>query len=135
MNFKVFNPDEWRHVAKNVAELLKHPLLLLSGDLGAGKTTFTQYLLQELGSTDTVCSPTYALVNEYDANGKSVYHFDLYRLNDEAEVDNIGMEEYLNSGNLCIIEWPEVYMSELSYYPHHSISLKSTGNYRDVVFQ
>ncbi|WP_435939440.1 tRNA (adenosine(37)-N6)-threonylcarbamoyltransferase complex ATPase subunit type 1 TsaE [Moraxella bovoculi] len=80
--------------------------LWLSGDLGVGKTTFTRYLLRELGHTGAVKSPTYTLVEPYNIKGKPVYHADLYRLNDPEELDFIGFFEYFDETNsLVIIEW------------------------------
>ena len=73
--------------------------------LGAGKTTFVKCLLAELGTLDDVTSPTYSIINEYTYEKGLIYHLDLYRLNTIDEALNIGIEEYLHSGNYCLIEW------------------------------
>ncbi|MFN6115113.1 MAG: tRNA (adenosine(37)-N6)-threonylcarbamoyltransferase complex ATPase subunit type 1 TsaE [Flavobacteriales bacterium] len=79
------------------------------GDLGAGKTTLIKAMGQVLGVADAMSSPTFALVNEYRSGaGDPVYHFDLYRLKDAAELDAIGFSEYVDSGNYCFIEWPQL---------------------------
>jgi tRNA threonylcarbamoyladenosine biosynthesis protein TsaE len=84
------------------------PVVAFSGELGAGKTTLIQALCQELGVEREVTSPTFALVNEYfNAAGESIFHFDLYRIEEEAELYDLGYEEYFYSGNFCFIEWPE----------------------------
>ena len=78
------------------------------GEMGAGKTTLIRALCDRLGITDTVTSPTFALVNEYHTEtGEPIYHFDFYRINRIEEVFDFGYEEYFYSGNLCLIEWPE----------------------------
>jgi tRNA threonylcarbamoyladenosine biosynthesis protein TsaE len=80
------------------------------GQMGSGKTTFINYLCKSIGVRDTVGSPTFSLVNEYKAGGEAaqtIYHIDLYRLQDEAEAIRAGMEEYLYSGAICLVEWPE----------------------------
>ncbi len=83
-------------------------VIAFSGELGAGKTTFIQALCRELGVTTDVNSPTFSLVNEYfTADGSSIYHFDLYRIEDPAELFDLGYEEYFFSGDRCFIEWPE----------------------------
>lgn len=90
----------------------EHPnarVFALHGDLGAGKTTLIKGFCAALGVKDQASSPSFAIVNEYRAaNGSPVYHFDLYRLKDETELDGIGFEEYLESGHYCFIEWPEL---------------------------
>ena len=81
---------------------------IFSGFLGAGKTTFITALCKELGVTDVISSPTFAIVNEYETiSGKSIYHFDFYRINKVEEAFDFGYEDYFYSGNLCFIEWPE----------------------------
>ena len=79
------------------------------GSMGAGKTTFTVALCKALGVTDdSVCSPTFTIVNEYKRkNGSPVFHFDFYRIRHNSEAMNIGLEDYLYSGEICIMEWPE----------------------------
>ena len=80
------------------------------GPMGAGKTTFIKKLVEEMGTTDVVNSPTFAIVNVYDVEQPikgEVYHFDCYRLKDIREAIDFGAEEYLYSGNYCFIEWPE----------------------------
>ena len=82
-----------------------HEVILESG---AGKTTFIQWLCKELGVTAEVNSPTFSLVNEYfTPEGSSIYHFDLYRIEDPGELYDMGYEEYFYSGDRCFIEWPE----------------------------
>ncbi len=84
------------------------------GLMGAGKTTFIKALCQELGSTDYVTSPTFALINEYRIPDKSViYHFDFYRIKKLEEAFDLGYEDYIYSGNYCFIEWPELIESLL----------------------
>lgn len=79
------------------------------GTMGAGKTTLISAIMEYLGSSDNVTSPTFALVNQYStANGDTVYHFDFYRINRIEEVFDMGYEEYFYSDDLCLIEWPEL---------------------------
>ena len=81
---------------------------LLKGEMGAGKTTFVKELCKELKIEDTVNSPTFAIVNEYKGKNNTIYHFDCYRLKNIQEAIEIGFEDYINSENLCLIEWPEI---------------------------
>jgi len=84
------------------------------GAMGAGKTTFIKAICHELGSTDYVTSPTFALINEYTTSkGFVVYHFDFYRIKKLEEAFDLGYEDYIYSGNYCFIEWPEMIESLL----------------------
>ncbi len=92
-----------------IAEASKKPIILLKGNLGAGKTTLTKYILKALGVTEPVTSPTFNIVSTYETEkGLSINHFDLYRIKTIDELFEIGFEEYLDSGNYCLIEWPEI---------------------------
>ena len=83
-------------------------LVAFYAPMGAGKTTFITALCNRLGVEDAVCSPTFTIVNEYlSATGDSVYHFDFYRITKPSEALDIGLEDYLYSGSLCLMEWPE----------------------------
>ena len=86
-----------------------YTIVLLKGELGSGKTTFVKALCQQIGVMDPVSSPTFSLVQEYRSPSRgTVYHMDLYRLKTPNELEQIGFEEYLDSGNICLIEWPEL---------------------------
>ncbi|ANF49506.1 tRNA threonylcarbamoyladenosine biosynthesis protein TsaE [Chryseobacterium glaciei] len=126
--------EDWQGVVDQIIPQLQHNIFLLKGNLGAGKTTFTQFLLKNLGSQDEVNSPTYSIVNEYNTPKGKIFHFDLYRLKNIEEVYDIGIEEYLDNAFLCIIEWPEVYEDELYGLKYHTMSINNTGEHREVTF-
>jgi tRNA threonylcarbamoyladenosine biosynthesis protein TsaE len=83
-------------------------IIVLHGEMGAGKTTLVKAMAEQLGVSTGMSSPTFSIVNEYEtADGSKVYHFDFYRLKNEAEAYDIGIDEYFDSGNYCFIEWAE----------------------------
>ncbi|TXE20416.1 tRNA (adenosine(37)-N6)-threonylcarbamoyltransferase complex ATPase subunit type 1 TsaE [Psychroserpens burtonensis] len=94
-------------VAKQILDHISSRTILFYGDMGAGKTTLIKSLVKLLGSDDDVSSPTFSIVNEYNIKDKSIYHFDLYRINDEEEALNFGFEDYLYTANWLFIEWPQ----------------------------
>lgn len=105
MKFLSHSAEETFAFAKRVADKLKGgEIILLNGDLGAGKTTFTKGLARALGVKETVTSPTFTYVKEYDGR-LTLYHFDMYRVSDADEVYELGLEEYFYKGGVVIVEW------------------------------
>ncbi len=110
LKMEVKNLDETRQVAAAFAKSLTNPMVvLLNGDLGSGKTTFVKEVVKALGCDDLVTSPTFTLLNSYNAKFP-VYHFDMYRLSSAEEAMNVGFEEYFDKHSLdgvCFVEWSE----------------------------
>jgi tRNA threonylcarbamoyladenosine biosynthesis protein TsaE len=103
--------DNIREVAHQfVAAMGDNTVFAFYGKMGAGKTTFIKAVCEELGVTDVINSPTFAIVNEYrsDEAGELIYHFDFYRIKKLEEVYDMGYEDYFYSGAVCFIEWPEL---------------------------
>lgn len=115
MTLEARSEDDLTFIATEVLSLLNgRAIITIHGEMGAGKTTFVRYLAKAMGISENVSSPTYGYVNEYESSFfGTVYHFDLYRLSSEEEAYDIGIEEYIYSERLCIIEWPEVIESIL----------------------
>ncbi|MBQ5396737.1 MAG: tRNA (adenosine(37)-N6)-threonylcarbamoyltransferase complex ATPase subunit type 1 TsaE [Alistipes sp.] len=100
--------SDLERVADEVIDSLDgRTVVLLRGGMGAGKTTLVSRIAARLGAEDTVTSPTFALVNQYEGTECSIYHFDFYRIDRIEEVFDLGYEEYFYSGDLCLVEWPE----------------------------
>ncbi|TDE42042.1 tRNA (adenosine(37)-N6)-threonylcarbamoyltransferase complex ATPase subunit type 1 TsaE [Flavobacterium rhamnosiphilum] len=104
----IFSLDQLEEVAKQIIASNPKKVILFHGEMGVGKTTLIKQLCKTLGVTGATSSPTFSLVNEYEADDNQlVYHFDFYRLNDEVEALDMGVDDYLYSGNWCFIEWAE----------------------------
>jgi tRNA threonylcarbamoyladenosine biosynthesis protein TsaE len=103
-----YSITELNLVAKEILSTVKSKSLLFYGEMGAGKTTLIKELCKELGIEDVTSSPTFSLVNEYHTNNSEiVYHFDFYRIEDENEAYDIGIEDYFYADAWCFIEWPQ----------------------------
>ena len=112
--YDISNLDDLSSVALKLLSLSDNRIFAIEGDLGAGKTTLVKYMCSHLNIVDSVSSPTFSIVNEYETYAKDLlFHFDFYRLNSVEEALDIGVEEYLDSGNICLIEWGEWIISLL----------------------
>ena len=112
------------------SKLDAHSIIVLSGDLGSGKTKFTEGILKHFGLEDEVSSPTFTIVNEYDSKNFKIFHFDLYRLADVDEFYAMGGEEYLQNG-LCIFEWGEM-IEEILQTHYIKITFSRDGENTDL---
>ena len=111
------SPTETRALARRLSQcLVSGDVLLLQGDLGAGKTEFVKGLAEGLQVTELVTSPTFTLLNVYHG-AMPLYHFDLYRLDDAEELDNIGFAEFLGGDGVAVVEWPDRFPTEMP--PEH----------------
>jgi len=133
MTFEIYLADEraTMKIAASVAKLLDGcGLVFLEGQLGAGKTTFCRGILRAMGYKGAVKSPTFTLVEPYDLIGGQVYHFDLYRLNDPEELEYLGVDDYLQGDDLCLVEWPE---RGRNFLPDCDLNIQLTIELRDTI--
>lgn len=110
------------------AGITNYTVVAMVGDLGSGKTTLIQSLCKKLGVNDNISSPTFSIINEYKGQNGHLYHIDLYRLKDFHEALDIGIEDYLFSGNICFIEWPQLII-DLLPTPYLKIEIENLGNF------
>lgn len=131
-----FSLEEIDEVASQVLAANPNKVILFHGEMGAGKTTFIKALSKALGVKDATSSPTFSLVNEYQTvDNKTLYHFDVYRLKNENEALDMGIEDYLYSGNWCFIEWAEK-IPNLIPEQHSVIEIKLTAEgKRDLILR
>ena len=110
VNMKIkFQINQLKEVSVNVKEKINTNIVLISGEMGVGKTTLIKEVLLSMKVIENVSSPTFSIINEYiTGQNKIVYHMDLYRIKNISEIEGIGLFEYLESGNLCIIEWGDM---------------------------
>lgn len=109
MILKINTPEEIPQVAKQFIDSMgSDRVFAFNAPMGAGKTTFISEVCRQLGVTDDSGSPTFSIINEYrDKDGKPIYHFDFYRIDDIEEALDLGLDDYFYSGALCFLEWPE----------------------------
>ena len=123
--------------AKNYAKNLKAgDIIVLSGELGSGKTKFVQGVLENFNLQDEISSPTFTIVNEYNSDAVNIYHFDVYRLEDSDEFFAIGGEEYFSKG-ICLIEWGEL-IEDILPKPYTKISFSKSDDdtsYRKLIIE
>lgn len=130
MEINIKSVEELPEAARKFKELMGGRLhYAFNAPMGAGKTTFISALCKELGSEDEASSPTFSIVNEYEVPGANpIYHFDFYRIEDEAELIDMGVEDYWENGSVCLIEWRE--MAE-GYLPEDLVDVEIRVNEDD----
>lgn len=133
---KEVSQEDLKQVAQELlANAGDQTVWLFFGEMGSGKTTLIKVIGKLAGVTEGMSSPTFSIVNEYSASGRTIYHFDLYRLRNEKEVFDIGAEEYFDSNELCLVEWPEK-LGNLTPAHHFKIRITTTGPaHRKIEYQ
>ena len=125
---KEFTLEQIPDLVSEIINTISSNKLLFYGDMGVGKTTLIKELIKQLGVDEHVSSPTFSLVNEYlSSDKKHIYHFDFYRIKDQEEAYDIGIEDYFDSPNWCFIEWPDN-IKDLLPLEHVEIHLDNTNN-------
>jgi tRNA threonylcarbamoyladenosine biosynthesis protein TsaE len=135
LQFNEVSLDELAYVAAELVQAIGlTKVILLHGDMGAGKTTFVKFFCKALGVMDATASPTFSIVNEYKTkSGDTVYHFDFYRIK-ESEAYDIGVEEYFDSGSYCLVEWPEKIPSMLPLRYAEVFITPTDNTHRTIAF-
>ena len=122
--YETFSPEETRALGKKLGETAQPgEIYTLNGDLGVGKTVFTQGIAEGLGTTEAVSSPTFTIVQVYEDGRMPFYHFDVYRIGDIEEMDEIGYEDYFYGDGLCMIEWAGL-IEEILPEKRHDVTIE-----------
>jgi len=129
MTYQISKLAELPTVAQQIIDQLQHKIICFEGEMGAGKTTFIKEFVTILGTDDPISSPTFSIVNEYDTLKGKVYHFDFYRLNEEEEALDFGVEDYFYSDAYSLIEWPSK-IENLIPEEHHIITIENRDGTR-----
>ena len=130
MEFLVEDQSELENVCREIINSTSRKVFLFEGDLGAGKTTTIRAFCKVLDCIDDVSSPTFSLINHYKTkNNANIYHFDFYRIKSAEEAMDMGFEEYLDKGDYCLIEWPEIIMN-LIFTEYVRVKIKAENNTR-----
>ena len=126
MKIKIEDLEHIHEAAREfITKMGNHKVFAFYGSMGAGKTTFTKAICEELGVEDVITSPTFAIINEYSGRDGTIFHFDFYRIKKLEEVYDMGYEDYFYSGALCFIEWPELVEDVL---PDDAVKVTITEN-------
>ena len=124
--------NQLEETSLKVTQNFNHKIILISGEMGAGKTTLIKQILIGLNVIDNISSPTFSIINEYTTKSKDlVYHMDLYRINKIEELEEIGFFEYLESGNLCFIEWGDI-IEDIIDENYNKFKLTESDNLRII---
>ncbi|MBT0608749.1 tRNA (adenosine(37)-N6)-threonylcarbamoyltransferase complex ATPase subunit type 1 TsaE [Aequorivita echinoideorum] len=122
-----YTHNELPEVARKVIEMADSKTYLFYGEMGVGKTTLITEITKQLGLQYPASSPTFSIVNEYELENESIYHFDFYRINSVEEAYDFGIEDYLSSNNILLIEWPEK-IGDLITNDYNHITIKKNKN-------
>ena len=124
--------NQLKEISLKVTQNFNHEIVLISGEMGAGKTTLIKQILIGLNVIDNISSPTFSIINEYKTKSKDlIYHMDLYRISRIEELEQIGFFEYLESGNLCFIEWGEIIVNMIGE-DYNKFNLIENGDLRII---
>lgn len=127
-----FELNQLKKASLELKKNINHNVVLICGEMGAGKTTLIKELLSLMSVVDNVSSPTFSIINEYSTDkNEIIYHMDLYRIEDISELDNIGFFEYLESGKTCLIEWGEM-IEEMIDSEYNKFTIAREDNLRII---